>query len=117
MKSCTRKILLIFGLLLIFVILFIPYKSVHLKYKLEPHSLTEYKMTTHRSGYMFVFKFLKLKSNDIPIPQGSATGTEQNSYFLNKTLFWIEVMIIIVLAPLDYFLLCVVFKKKKLPGS
>jgi hypothetical protein len=117
MKSCPRKILFIFGFLLIFVFLFVPYRSTHIKYQDNPHSLVSYKITTHQSGYVFVFKFLKLKSNDIPISQNSVTGTEQDSYFLNKTLFWIEVIIIIVLASLDYFLLCVVFKKKKMPGT
>ena len=117
--SCTGKILLVFGSLLILVILFIPYRSVHVKYELDPHSLTHYKKTSHRSGYMFVFKFLGLKSKERsvqqkPVPRSSVSNTGHDSYSLNKTLFWIEMMIIFMLAPFDYFLFCVIFKKKKL---
>jgi len=108
MKSCSQKILLIFGILLIFVFLLIPYRSTHIKYKVDPHSLVKYKMTTHQSGYMFVFKYLKLKSNKKSVP-----GTDQDSYFLNKTLFLIELIIIIVLALFDYFIFCFVLRKRK----
>jgi len=109
MKRCTQKILLVFGLLLLMVFLFIPYKSVHVKYKLDPHSLTRYKMTTHQSRYMFVFRYLKLKSNKRSVP-----GTDHDSYVLNKYLLLIEMIIVITLASFDYFLFCVVLKKKRL---
>jgi len=113
MKSCTRNILLIFGSLLIFTFLFIPYRSTRIKYKVDLYSLDKYKMTTRQSGYMFVFKYLKLKSNKRSVPD-TDLGTDLDSYFLNKTLFLIEVIIIIVLAPFDFFLFCVVIRKKKL---
>ncbi len=109
MKSCTRKILFIIGLFSILIILFIPYKSVHIKYKLDPHSLANYKITTHQSGYLFVFTYLKLKSSEISDP-----GTDQDFYSLNKPLFLIEIIILIVLAPLDYVLFCIILKKRKL---
>lgn len=109
MKRCTRKILLIFGSLLIFALLFIPYRSTHIKYQVNPHSFASYKITSHKSGYMFVFKYLKHKSNKKSVP-----GTDQNSYVLNKALFLIEIVIIVVLALIDYFLFCVVLKRKKL---
>lgn len=109
MKSCTRKILLVFGPLLIFALLFIPCRSTHIKYQVDPHSFASYKITSHKSGYMFVFKYLKLKDAKRSVP-----GTDQDSYFLNKALFLIEMVIIVVLAPLDYFLFCVVLKRKKL---
>jgi len=112
--SCTGKILLVFGSLLILVISFVPYRSIHVKYELDPHSLTRYKKTSHRSGYMFVFKFLELKSKGKPVSQSPVSGTDYDSYSLNNTVFWIEVAVIFVLAPLDYFLFCVIFKKKKL---
>jgi len=115
--SCTGKILLIFALLLALAILIIPYKSVHIKYKLDPHSLTHYKVTTHQNGYMFIFKFLELKSNKKPVPQSSVPGPDQDSYLLNKTVFVIEMMIIFVLAPFDYVLFCVILKKSALSQS
>jgi hypothetical protein len=99
--------LLIFGLISIFVFLFIPYRSTHIKYKVDSFSLATYKMTTHQNGYMFVFKYLKLKSNKRSVP-----GTDHDSYVLNKTLFLIEIIIVIVLALFDYFLFCVVLEKK-----
>lgn len=108
MKSCTRKILLIFGILLIFALLFIPYRSTHIKYQVDPHSFASYKITSHKSGYMFVFKYLKHKPNKKSVP-----GTDQDSYFLNKTLFLIELIIIIVLGPFDYVLFCIVLRKRK----
>jgi len=109
MKSCTRKILLVFGLILIFVFLFIPYRSTHIKYRVDSHSLAKYKITAHKSGYMFVFKYLKLKSNKRSVP-----GTDQDSYFFKRNLFLIEMIIIIVFAAFDYFLFCAVLRKKKL---
>jgi hypothetical protein len=112
--SCTGKILIVFGLLLILVILFVPYRSFHVKYKLDSHSLTHYKLTSHQDGYMFVFKFLELKSKGKSVSQSPVPGTDHDSYSLNKTMFLIELMIILVLAPFDYFLFCVIFKKKKL---
>jgi hypothetical protein len=113
MKSCPRKILLIFGILLIFAFLFIPYRSTHVKYKTDYYSLAKYKLTTHKSGYMFVFKYLKLKSNKRSIP-GTEKGIDQETYVLNKTMFLIEMIIVVVLAPLDYFIFCVVLRKRKL---
>ncbi len=109
MKSCTRNILLIFGILLIFALMFIPYRSTHIKYQVNSHSMTNYKITAHKSGYMFVFKYLKLKSQEISDP-----GTDHDSYVFNKTLFLIEMIIVIVLALSDYFLFCVILRKKKL---
>ena len=58
---------------------------------------------------MFVFKYLKLKSQEISDP-----GTDHDSYVFNKTLFLIEMIIVIVLALSDYFLFCVILRKKKL---
>ena len=109
MNRCTRKILLIFGLLLLLVFLFVPYRSTHIKYKVDAFSLAKYKITSHHSGYMFVFKYLRLKSTRRSVP-----GTDQDSYVPNKTLFFIELIIVMVLAPFDYFLFCVVLKKRKL---
>ena len=109
MKSCTRKILLIFGFMLLLILLFIPYRSTHIKYQINPHSLANYKITTHQKGYMFVFKYLKAKSNEISDPEN-----DQDIYSLNNTVFLIEIFIIIILGPFDYFLFCEVLKKKKL---
>jgi hypothetical protein len=108
MKRCTRKILLIFGLLLLLVLLLVPYRSTHVKFKVDPFSLAKYKMTSHQSGYMFVFKFLKLKST-----KRSVQGVDQDSYVLNKTLFITELIIVIILAPIDYLLFCVALRRKK----
>jgi hypothetical protein len=117
--SCTGKILLVFGSLLILVISFVPYRSVHVKFKLDSHSLTHFKMTTQKSGYMFVFKFLGLRSKERPVqqksvPRSSVSGTDFDYYSLNKAVFLIEMAIILMLAPTDYFLFCIIFKKKKL---
>lgn len=75
--------------------------------------MAKYKITAHKTGYMFVFKYLKLKSNKRPV-QRSVPGTDQDSYFFNKTLFLIEMIIIIVLALFDYFIFCIVLRKRKL---
>jgi hypothetical protein len=115
MKSCTGKIVLIFVLLLVLAILFIPYKSVHIKYKLDPHSLTNYKLTSHQNGYMSLFKFIALKSKEKSVPRSSISSTGHDSYSLNKTVFLIELMIILVLAAVDYFLFCVILKKSSIP--
>ena len=109
MRRCTRNILLIFGLMVILVFLFIPYRATHIKYRVESHSLAKYKITARLNGYMFVFKYLKLKSNKISGPEA-----DQNSYFLDKTLFLTELIIVMVLAPIDYFLFCLVLRKKKM---
>ena len=98
---------------MLLVFLFVPYKSVHVKYKLNSYSLLNYKTTAHKSGYMFVLKYLKLKSNEIANPEKSVPGTDYDSYVLNKTLFLIELIIVIVLAPMDYILFCLVLRKRK----
>ena len=113
MKKCTRKILLIFGFLLLLIFLFVPYRSTHIKFKTDYYSLANYKITTHQSGYMFVFKYLMLRSQKMSIPRESDPGVDQDSYVLNKTLFFIELIIVIVLAPIDYFLFCVALRRKK----
>jgi len=108
MKSCTQKILLFFGFLMLLVFLFIPYRSTYIKYKVDPFSLSKYKITSHKSGYLLVFKYFKLKSNKKSVP-----GTDLDSYAFNKTLFLVEIIILIVLASFDYFLFCIVFRKRK----
>ena len=120
MRRCARKILLIFGLILIVAFLFIPYKSVHIKHKLDPHSLAHYKITAHKSGYMFVFKYLKFKAKKKSAPKKSVLGTDLNSsstdlssYSFNKTVFIIEMIVITLLAAFDFFIFCVVLRKGK----
>jgi hypothetical protein len=113
MNGCTRKILIIFGLLLLIVIMLVPYRSTQIKFKVDSFSLAKYKITSHQSGYMFVFKYLKLKSNKRSVPGTDQEGTDQDSYVLNKTLFLIELIIVIVLAFIDYFLFCIILKKRK----
>ena len=112
MKRCTRKILLIFGFLLLLVIVFIPYRSTHIKYQIDPHSLASYKITSQKIGYMFVIQYLKLRSQKMSVPQESDPKVDHDSYVLNKILFLAELIIIMVLAPFDYFLFCVILRKK-----
>jgi hypothetical protein len=64
---------------------------------------------------MFVFKFLELKSKGKPVSQSPDPGTDHDFYSLNKTVFLIEVAVILVLAPLDYLLFCVILKKSSIP--
>ena len=106
--------MLIFGLLLLLVFLFVPYRSTHVKFKTDYYSLANYKITAHKSGYMLVFKYLKLKSDKKSAPKKSVPGTDLDSYSFNGTLFLIEMIIIIVLATFDYFIFCLVLRKRKL---
>jgi len=113
--------MLIFGLLLLLVFLFVPYRSTHVKFKTDYYSLANYKITAHKSGYMLVFKYLKLKSDKKSAPKKSvpgtdldSSGTDLDSYSFNGTLFLIEMIIIIVLATFDYFIFCLVLRKRKL---
>lgn len=113
MKSCARNILLIFGFLMLIILLFIPYKSTHIRYKLDPHSMAYYKITAHKSGYMFVFNYLKHRSENTPLPRNSGPGTDHDIYVLKKNLLLMEMMIIMVLAVIDHFLFCFVPRRRK----
>jgi hypothetical protein len=62
---------------------------------------------------MFVIKYLKLKSQEMSVSRESDPGADQDSYALNKTLLLVELIIVIVLAPIDYFLFCVALRRKK----
>jgi hypothetical protein len=70
---------------------------------------------------MFVFKYLKLKSNERAnpkrsFPENPVPGTDQDSYTFNMPLFLLELMIVMMLASIDYILFCVIPKKRKQPG-
>lgn len=108
--KCKRNIILIFGCLLIMAILFIPYNSTHvtLKNKTDPYSGIKLRITTKKSGYMFLPQYIKTKATKF---YDKDIGWD--SYYLNTNLFIIEIAIIILMAGFDYILFCVFLRKPK----
>jgi di/tricarboxylate transporter len=106
--TCPKNVLVIFLFVLLIIFLFIPYSSVHIRYKLDAYSLIKYKTTTHQSGYMFLFQYLKLKSNGI-----SQSEADQDLYSFKTNLFLTEIGLLILLTILDYFVFCILLRRRR----
>lgn len=106
--TCLKNVLVIFIFLIFAILLFIPYRSIHIRYRLDAHSLIKYKTTTYRNGYMFIFKYFNLRSRGISQPE-----SDQDSYFFNTNLFLAEIGMFIFLAILDYFVFCFLLRKRR----
>ena len=109
MRKCTKNILKIFGSLLILAILFVPYYSTHVKIKNKfgPYSGIKEKTTSKKNGYMFVFQLLKKRE-----VKSDYAEVSYETYSLNTKVYITEIAIIIFLAVFDYFIFCILLKKK-----
>lgn len=106
MSYCSRNILLIFGSLIFLALLIVPYRSTRVAYKMDPYSKINYKITKRDSGYMLVFNYLRQKSSG-----NSSVENNNVSYYIAKDLFITEIVVILSVAFLDYFLFCRASKK------
>lgn len=79
---------------------------------IDPYSKINYKITKRDSGYMLIFNYMRLKST-----RNSRVENNNVSYYIAKDLFITEIVVILLVAFLDYFLFCRAFKKGKGKGK
>jgi hypothetical protein len=101
MKACRKKVLGIFGMLLVAALLFVPYHQTRVNIYRSSSSVIARRVTTQTDGHMFLLRFLKLRGHWV----ANATGEQRNMIF-NKTLFIGEISAILSLGIFDYFLFC-----------
>jgi hypothetical protein len=106
MSYCSRNILLIFGSLIFLALLIVPYRSTRVAYKMDPYSKINYKIIKRASGHMLVLNYVRLKSTG-----NSSVENNNVSYYIDKDLFITEIVVILLVAFLDYFLFCRASKK------
>ena len=118
MSGCKRAIFLIFGALLFTAIIVVPYNSTHVSFKTDPYSRDQLRITTKKSGYLFLPHYLSLRSRKPqPLKARSYWSRDEDIgldlYEFNSSLFIIEIVIILPAGCFDYFLFCVVFLRPK----
>jgi hypothetical protein len=118
MSGCKRVIFLIFGALLFTAIIVVPYNSTHVRFKTDPYSRDQLRVTTKKKGYLFLPHYLNLKSRKPhPLKVISYWSRDKDagwdSYEFNTSLFILEMVIIILAGGFDYIIFCVVLPKSK----
>jgi len=108
MSPCRKRVLRIFGALLLLAALFVPYRAIHLSYKRNFGTNLIWRTTTKQSGYMFLPRFLKATAVKVP-----AKDRDQSVYSLNKKMLLAEIAIILFLGALDYFLFCALLRRTR----
>jgi len=106
MDSCRKRVLLIFGLLFVLAILFVPYRLTSVSYKRDFSTDLIWRTTAKQSGYMLLPRFLKSQK-----VKSSARDRDQRFYALNKKMLVAELGIIVFLGALDYFVLCALLRR------
>jgi len=107
-SRCGRKILGIFGGLLIIAILFVPYRETHIVYSPGPSRLLARRVTTEQRGYILLTRFLKTRGRWV-----SEKTKEERLRTLNKTMFAAEIGGIFIVGAFDYLLFCLWLGRKK----
>jgi hypothetical protein len=101
MKPCSKKVLLGFGAVLFVVVLFIPYRSVSVRETRQGGSNLITRTTTAGRGFLFLPRYLKAVSRN-----GILAGGRSETYRLDAVLYAAEIGAVLILAVLDFFLLC-----------
>jgi len=118
MSGCKRAIFLIFGALLLTAVLIVPYNSTHVRFKADPYSRDQLRITSKKSGYLFLPHYLSLRSKK-PQPLKARSywsrdeGIGLDLYEFNTGLFIVEIVIILLAGCFDYVIFCVVLLKPK----
>ena len=107
MSHCTKNIVLIFGVLLLLAVLFVPYNSSHVSFELDSRSKDILKVTKNKRGYIFLPSYLILRA------RMDSDEETRNLYHLNTALFATEIVLILFLGFMDYFLFCRFLRKRR----
>jgi hypothetical protein len=105
--SCPKKILLVFGLLLLSAVLFIPYDVKNISYETNPQTGLIMRRVFYDRGYIFLPGYLTAKGREPE--KKDARG---NYYALDQKVLAAEISLIIFLGVADYLLFCVFLKKR-----
>ncbi|UCE21638.1 MAG: hypothetical protein JSV46_05340, partial [Candidatus Aminicenantes bacterium] len=91
MSHCTKNILLIFGILFLLAILFVPYNSSHVSFELDSRSKDVLKVTQKKSGYIFLPAYLKHRA------RMDSDEETREFYHPNTALLAVEIVLILFL--------------------
>jgi len=112
MSQCTKNILLIFGILFLLAVLFVPYNSSHVSFELDSRSKDILKVTQKKNGYIFLPTYLIFRA------RMDSDDETRDFYHLNTVLLAAEIVLILFLGLLDYFLFCrFLIKRRKIAGD
>lgn len=107
MSHCAKNIVLIFGILFLLAVLIVPYNSSHVSFELDSRSKDILKVTKNQSGYIFLATYLILRA------RMNSDDETRDFYHLNTVLFAAEIVLILFLGLLDYFLFCRFLRKRR----
>lgn len=107
MSHCAKNIVLIFGILFLLAVLIVPYNSSHVSFELDSRSKDILKVTKNQSGYIFLPTYLILRA------RMNSDDETRDFYHLNTVLFAAEIVLILFLGLLDYFLFCRFLRKRR----
>ncbi len=106
MTRCRKRVLRIFGTLLLLALLFVPYRATHLSFKRDFNTYLIWRTTGRQSGFMFLPRLLRLRAIKV-----EASDQDHSLYSLNEKMLLAEIGIIVILGTLDYIFLCAWLKK------
>lgn len=107
MSHCTKNVVLIFGILFLVAALIVPYNSSHVSFELDSRSKDILKVTQNKSGYIFLPTYLKHRARMV------SDDETRDFYHLNTVLLAAEIVFILFLGFLDYFLFCRFWRKRR----
>jgi hypothetical protein len=102
MHPCRKKVLIGFGAILLLVLGYVPYRSVRITEVRQGGSNLITRTTIAGRGFLVLPRFLKVTSlNPAVAKKGSG-----ETFRLDGVLYASEIAAVLLLAVLDYFLLC-----------
>ncbi len=107
MSHCTKNIVLIFGILFLLAVLFVPFNSSHVSFELDSRSKDVLKVTQKKSGCIFLPTYLKHRA------RMDSDEETRDFYHLKSALLAAEIGLILFLGLLDYFLFCRFLRKRR----
>ena len=121
MSRCRRRVLYVFGSLLLTAALFVPYRSIQVSLNRDTQTNLVWQRTAEGGGYMFLFRYLRhsrerladAADRDVRYALRRAEDITSSRYDLNVRLLAFELAVIGLLTVYDYLFLCRRHRRKQ----
>jgi len=108
MNACGKKVVKIFGALLLLAVLFVPYKQTKVDVYQSGSAFLTRRVTSVSRGHMFLPRFLKTMGTWV----SQETGAKRTT-ILNTNLLAGEIGLLLFLAVFDHLVFCVWMRRRR----
>lgn len=114
MSRCQRRVLYLFGGLLLVAVLIVPYRSTYVSLNRDSQTNVVWRRSVEGGGYMFLFRYLERSKErladaadrDVRNALRRAQDVTSRRYDLNARRLAFELAAILILMAYDYLFFC-----------